>query len=1009
MHLTKNLLLLGLVAALMVAVAPRAQAAARVSGDTIPATTPFGPLDINGDGNINALDEIDDDGNQVFDNLFDPVFGPATMVTDPIIWEDYGTNQNILVGETSIGTLAITAGTAVRYQHLVLGGIGEFLPGVTLGSNAVVPFDGMRNFNYLDQASAIMGGTQVPVSGRGIVTVSGTGSVFSNDPQAVEGEFRLPLLANAWDVVANGGVPGEPRPVGGGGVDAGFDVVVGLAGRGELTVSVGGRVQIQDALAIGIGPQANGTVTVEGNGSTITAAGRSEIMTGGMSMATNTPSIVGGGGFGQLSLLDNGTVDFFNGLAIGFIPSAASVTPTDTGTGVVTLVDSGTSMSVFATLTALDRGAPPAPAPGTPANQIVRNIALAVGGLGGQGQPSGSGVLRIGESARVDVVSAASYGTDDEFANVFVGEAGRIEVQGGTLTIGNQLSNAGQIALAGGVIDTGVPTTPTSTPAISGTLYNGSSFTGDQFQGSLSGFGTMRVGRVENAQGSIIDGGVFTASNGAQIVGGALRIVASGDAAPIATEPVSNETRAAFSNRGVVRGAIDFEIGGNFENGATGIGSLASTLVNPANGGVVQSSGQILSSHFFNRRSGRVSVVSGTTLSILSNGENPLFDASLLQDAATPVRDGIPDSFDATGNSTVTPFTGYYQANLGSIAVNGGSLEAGRLGDTDTQPLDQRDLTLMFRNARFYQESTATTIGEAVGTITGNNAELTFRDGLYNTGVLSFTGGINTVRGTVINSSTIDYSDPSNAATTFRRSGIIDIGGIDTTVTFEDDVIQYGELYVGAGNQANFLGNLDAREGELRLAIDLDDVFSGGAPIVVNGDVIFGGEGFTIVTSNGNPANLVEGFSITLLSATGDIFQNAPPSFANVPVLPAGVRWQLIYDGLADVVRLDIVSSTTPAQGDSNNDGIVDVADFPPIIDRIGMAVPTVDAAFNNGRDLDFNRNGVIDSDDLRIAQVNFGPVMMVGPGGSGAAVPEPSAVVLALLAVGGLTRRRVG
>ncbi len=100
-----------------------------------------------------------------------------------------------------------------------------------------------------------------------------------------------------------------------------------------------------------------------------------------------------------------------------------------------------------------------------------------------------------------------------------------------------------------------------------------------------------------------------------------------------------------------------------------------------------------------------------------------------------------------------------------------------------------------------------------------------------------------------------------------------------------------------------------------------------------------------------------------------------------------------------DGTLLELVQQYSPnySNGDYNNDGIVDAADYTYWRNRIGQHV-------NLGTGADGDLSGVIDAGDYDIWKANFGKLVPNVPPGAGAGsvagVPEPTALALLLAAL---------
>jgi glucose/arabinose dehydrogenase len=134
----------------------------------------------------------------------------------------------------------------------------------------------------------------------------------------------------------------------------------------------------------------------------------------------------------------------------------------------------------------------------------------------------------------------------------------------------------------------------------------------------------------------------------------------------------------------------------------------------------------------------------------------------------------------------------------------------------------------------------------------------------------------------------------------------------------------------------------------------------------------------------GNPAGIDIEFPVSFSEdSQGNLYI---VSFGNSPTdsLNGGSVRGAAGLGIGEVYELFYV----PIPGDYNHNGIVDAADYTVWRDSFGQA--------GNGLAADGNGNGQVDNDDYAVWAANFGHVSTAT--GSGAAVPEPAAAMLAWL-----------
>ena len=522
-------------ATLLLLSATSAVAAVNMSGDVPQQGTTFGTVFVDNNSD-NLSDIIDDQGNEVFDFLVDSD-NPAGSVDglawdDPAVWVDYETDQNILVGQTGPGSLEINQGSALRYQHLVLGGLSStgFQGNMTfMGADLDLQTGGTgATFDFRDQLTEL----DLPTTGIGVVTVTGFGSIYNNDPNLIPGNFQTALGESSFTNGAFSTPDASFRPdaASGAGGDEGYHVIVGLLGGGQLNVDSGGRVEIQDALLVGLGSSANGTVNVDGFGSSILASGRTDHTTfmGGDSAATEAvASTVGGLGSGTLNIRNGGRVDLFNGLNIGFFEDTVITNASGPRTGVVTVDGSqvggsGSLLNIYNTTVTSPPSITLADIPDTTNNPIIATLAIG-SQVGTAASDRGIGTLNVRSGAVVNVQVTDGYDevskNDITRSNAGIGINSTLNMEGGEINVGNILFSAGNI----------------------------------------TGYGDIRANTIYN--GTLQDAEAYAEIIASNAPGQRLSIVLDGD--PTDTM-VDNQ--GDFRNRGDVSGNVDLSAPGAFYN-----------------------------------------------------------------------------------------------------------------------------------------------------------------------------------------------------------------------------------------------------------------------------------------------------------------------------------------------------------------------------------------------------------------------------------------------------------
>jgi T5SS/PEP-CTERM-associated repeat protein len=419
----------------------------------------------------------------------------------------------LTIGYESTGTLAIVAGgianagtdTTIGYSGgtatVIVDGAGSTLDANTwLG----VGVDGLGNLTISNG-----GLVEVDVSGRhyaneryseigqgtgsdgSSITVTGTGSELTYN-----GGVGVGWTAQGELDVQNGGLVNFTAPsasqfdsllvgcsaaatgmvrVAGGTIDAGNNnIVVGVQASGTLDIGGGGRVDAGSGLLVGLGSDSNGSLDVDGAGSTL-SVDKYLIIGGGLSA----------GGSGIVSATDGGDISSSADAAL-FSGGTLSVD----GTGTVEL---GANGDAVAGSIVVDAGFSLSGAGTVSGPLVVHGTMEATGGvLAATGSVSGNGTLRIAAGATLKL-DAADRGT----VVVFDAPGGRLELAqadlGGALV--NGFSPGSEIAVADAVDASGSVSNAGGVTTLA--LFNGSSPIG-----SLAFAGTPDV-RFDSGSGVV--------------------------------------------------------------------------------------------------------------------------------------------------------------------------------------------------------------------------------------------------------------------------------------------------------------------------------------------------------------------------------------------------------------------------------------------------------------------------------------------------------------------------
>lgn len=402
------------------AAAPAALASVSAKDDVTPKDDPF---------TIGVNDGLPTDGNAII---------PFELPNQQTYWEGRhsdggdgvpGTNDDtniliplIVVGQSSTGQLIIDGESILNQENMIIGDSG------------------------------VRGGRTY--QGIGTVRITGSGSRFNNDPSiiptGVPSNFQSKVQRPA------NGADGQ-----------GNDVYVGRNGIGTLEISAGGRAEIQDALIVGANPGSIGNVIVDGFDSVLTSGG---FDSGVISTGIVHSMVVGMQGRGTMSITNGATVvssvkgqsnQITVAASIGSFPFRFGVTQLDASDGGKVTINGA-------------------------ASKWVVNGTLQVGGFVDQSDGlltdtdfegdnviyntlQGQAVMQVQNGSLVSIHNALETPINGNI-NLFlaIGHAGRVEMDGGTITIGdvnnqnqesrgdnNQVVNDG-IITGSGRIETGV-------------------------------------------------------------------------------------------------------------------------------------------------------------------------------------------------------------------------------------------------------------------------------------------------------------------------------------------------------------------------------------------------------------------------------------------------------------------------------------------------------------------------------------------------------------------------
>ena len=346
---------------------------------------------------------------------YDAVAGPAGTTLE----------DEIIVGKAARGDLVIAGASILRAEHLIIGDIGM------VGDDD-------------------RGGT-------GIVRVTGFASTYNSNPDITA--LHPSVIGTSWTTTRV--------------FDDGYDLWIGRGsttgaqggGNGTLEISAGGNVEIQDSAVVANDPGSRGTIIVDGIDSTLQSGGFDAQPTD----SDPRRLIVGRRGIGTMTIRNGGTVlseaplglsgggaDAVVGAAIGSDAFELTTPPDPGGEGIVTVTG--------------------------PASDWIVGGSLQVGGfhnssggiMGGEdvsgefaeyGTEAGNATLIVELGGQVTIRPTID-GTDMSELWLAIGHFGRLELNGGYVSIGNGLMDEARtsdvklindgVIIGAGRIDTGV-------------------------------------------------------------------------------------------------------------------------------------------------------------------------------------------------------------------------------------------------------------------------------------------------------------------------------------------------------------------------------------------------------------------------------------------------------------------------------------------------------------------------------------------------------------------------
>ncbi len=227
--------------------------------------------------------------------------------------------STLTVGQGGNGSLSVAAGGQVTIKSALMVGQNAGSQGMLsiTGSGSTLGSEGL--FNYQETSTTIGG------AGQGSVSIAAGASAILNGPLVIgqdAGSNGSLSLDGTHSTLAPSGSGSPPR----------LALTVGAAGQGSMSITNGATASLGDQIIVARDAGSQGSVTVDGTGSTLQSArfGNEQI----------TSLTVAASGTGSFSVTNGGTANISNPIVVG----------QNTGSQGTLAVDGSTSQLTFSTL-----------------------------------------------------------------------------------------------------------------------------------------------------------------------------------------------------------------------------------------------------------------------------------------------------------------------------------------------------------------------------------------------------------------------------------------------------------------------------------------------------------------------------------------------------------------------------------------------------------------------------------------------------------------------------------